>query len=428
MGSVRRVAVTGIGLLTPLGVGTEQSWTGLVEGRSGIGPIRSFDASSLRTQLGGEVPDFDPTQYANRRTLRTMTRNDQLALAGAVLAVRDCGLDLEGRDGSRCALFVGGNKEISDPNHLLEASLTARNADGTVDMRRFGESAQRTAYPLFFVQGLQGASIFYISQAFGLKGANTYFSGTAEAGAVAIGTAFRAVRRGEAELAIAGGFDDAVSWWSMTKMDSMEYMTARNDLGSAACRPYDRERDGTVLGEGAAFVVLEDLDAATGRGARVYAEVTGFGSGYDRYRVVAPDPEGRGLALAMQSALREADIAPDDVHYVATHGSGTVAGDASEAKAMRTVFGGSLGSFPASSVKGATGHLVGGAGALNAAVAALAAHHQVVPPTLNLEHPDPDCDGDWVPKTARDVHVEHVLALARGLDGQNVALAMRAVR
>jgi 3-oxoacyl-[acyl-carrier-protein] synthase II len=425
---MRRVVVTGIGLLTPVGVGTEETWRGLIEGRSGIGPIGGFDASSLRTQLGGEVKDFDPTQYANRKTLRNMTRNDQFALAGAVLAVRDSGLELDGHDGSRSALFVGGNKEISDPNHLLEASLTARNEDGTVDMHRFGESAQRTAYPLFFVQGLQGASLFYISQAFGLKGANTYFSGTAEAGAVAVGRAFRSIRRGEADVAVAGGFDDAVSWWSMTKLDSMEYMTGRNDLGSAACRPYDSERDGTVLGEGAAFLVMETLESAAERGARIYAEITGFGSGYDTYRVVTPDPDGRGLGLAMQSAMREAGSSPDDIDYVVAHGNGTIAGDASEAKALRRVFGNDSRAVPASSVKGATGHLVGGAGALNAAVAALATYHQVVPPTLHLEHPDPACEGDWVPRSARELDVNQVLALARGLDGQNVALALRAVR
>jgi 3-oxoacyl-[acyl-carrier-protein] synthase II len=419
-----RVAITGIGLITALGVGTDATWGALVDGRSGIGPIQGFDPASLRTQIAAEIPDFDPTQFANKRVLRNMTRNDQFGLAGAAAAVADSGLAMDEQDSVRAALFVGGNKEISDPNHVLEATLAARNPDGSVDMVRFGESAMRTAYPLFFVQGLQAASLFYISQAYGLKGANTYFSGTAESGAVAIGRAFRAIRRGEADCAIAGGFDDAVSWWSMTKVDDLEYLSARNDLGAAACRPFDRDRDGTVLGEGAAMVVLEDLDAATGRGARVYAEIVGFGNGFDPEQVITAvqDPEGKALVGALQSALREAGLAPAQIDYVVADGAGTPGGDQSEARALAAVFGEGV---AASSVKAATGHLVAGAGALNVAVAALAAHHQLVPPTLNLDHPDPGCPGDWVAGAARKMQVNNVVAVARGFDGQNVALVLR---
>ena len=195
---MRRVAVTGIGLVSALGVGTEETWNGLVEGRSGIGPIESYDASSLQTRLAAEVSDFEPEQFANRKTLRSMTRNDQLALAGATLAIQDSGFEF-GEDGSRNALFVGSNKEISNPMHILEGSLVARNDDGTVDLKRLGANASSAFYPLFYVEGLQAASLFYVSQTFGLMGANTYFAGTAEAGAAAIGRGFRSVRRGEVE-------------------------------------------------------------------------------------------------------------------------------------------------------------------------------------------------------------------------------------
>jgi 3-oxoacyl-[acyl-carrier-protein] synthase II len=422
---LRRVVVTGIGLVTPLGVGTEETWTGLVEGKSAVGPISGYDATALRTQLAADIPDFDPEQFAHRRVLRSMTRNDQLALAGASLAIADAGLETA-EDGDRAGLFVGSNKEISNPMNILEGSLVARNEDGSVDIRRLGEQASSAFHPLFYVEGLQAASIFYISQAHSLKGPNTYFAGTSESGLAAIGRGYRAVRRGEADVAVAGGFDDASSWWNMTKFDTLGILTQRNDLGAAACRPYDAERTGTVLGEGSAFLVLEPAEAAQARGARIYAEVAGLGNAYDAWKLITPDPEGRSLATAIEAALREAEAAPGDVDYIATEGSGTRAGDASEAHALRSVFGND-GKPAASSIKPATGHLVGGAGALNAAVAALAIHHGVVPPTLNLERPDPDCDGvDWVPREARTTPVGHALALARGLEGQNVVLAMRA--
>jgi 3-oxoacyl-[acyl-carrier-protein] synthase II len=256
--------------------------------------------------------------------------------------------------------------------------------------------------------------------------ANTYYAGTADAGAAAIGSAFRAVRRGEVDVAIAGGFDDATSWWNMSKFDTMGILTDENELGSQACRPFDVDRSGAVLGEGSAFLVLEDAEHAASRGAKAYAEITGFGSAYDAYGLLTPDPSGRPVATAIRSALRDASSAPAEVDYVVTHGCGTKAGDLSEARALRDVFGGG-GAPAASSIKPATGHLVGGAGALNAAVAVLALHHQALPPTLNLETPDPACEGvDWVTGESRPAQPGLALALARGLEGQNVALVVRA--
>jgi 3-oxoacyl-[acyl-carrier-protein] synthase II len=403
------------------------TWQGLLDGRSGVGPVRAFDASSLHTRLGAEVPEFDPRPFvANRRVLRMLTRNDQFAIAGAALAVRDAGLSVSEEAAEHAALFVGGNKETSKPDSLLDGVLVARGPDGVADVRRLGDSARSSFPPLFFVEGLQAASLFYISEAHGLKGANTYFAGTAEAGAVAVGRAFRAIRRGEANVAIAGGFDDAASWWTLSKYDGMGFMSERNDLGSRACRPYDRDRSGTVLGDGAAFLVLEEASAARERGARVLAELAGFGSGYDCYKPITPHPEGRGLVSAMQAALRDAGATPEAVALVAAHGSGTRLGDASEARAIRAVFGPASGRLAGTSVKAATGHLMAAAGALNVAVAALALHHQVVPPTLNLEAVDEECRVDWVRGEPREVRMTHALALARGLSGHNVALVLRA--
>jgi 3-oxoacyl-[acyl-carrier-protein] synthase II len=426
---MHRVVVTGVGLVTPLGVGTDETWQALIAGRSAVGPIESFDASSLRTQLAAELDGFDPEQFATRKALRSMTRNDQLAVAGAAVAVQDAELETPevGDDArARRGLFIGSNKEVSNLPPILEGALVSQTADGTVDVGLLGANATSALPPLYYIEGLQAASLFYISQAYGLMGANTYYAGTADAGATAVGSAFRAIRRGEVDAAITGGFDDATSWWNMTKFDTMGLLTDENELGSQACRPYDVDRSGAVLGEGSAFLVLEDAEHAASRGAKAYAEITGFGSAYDAFGLLTPDPSGRPVATAIRSALRDAGSATTEVDYVVTHGCGTRAGDASEARALRDVFGD--GSAPAaSSIKPATGHLVGGAGALNAAVAVLALHHRALPPTLNLETPDPACEGiDWVTGESRPAQPGLALALARGLEGQNVALVVRA--
>jgi len=424
---VRRVAVTGVGLVTPLGVGTDETWKALLAGRSAVGPIKGFDASSLRTQVAAELDGFDPEEFATRKTLRSMTRNDQLAIAGAVVAMRDAQLEaLADEAAPRAGLFVGSNKEVSNLPPILEGALVAVAEDGTIDVGRLGENATSALPPLYYVEGLQAASLFYISQAYKLMGANTYFAGTGDAGADAVGAAFRAIRRGDIDLALAGGFDDATSWWNMTKFDTMGLLTDRNDLGSKACRPYDADRTGSVLGEGSAFVVLEELDGAQARGGRVYAEVTGFGGTYDGYGLITPEPNGRALARAIAAALKDAGSTPGDVDYVVTDGSATRAGDVSEARALRAVFD-SGSTVAASGIKPATGHLVGGAGALNVAIAVLAIANGAIPPTLNLEQPDPECAGvDWVRGEPREVTVREAVAIARGLEGQNVATSLRA--
>ena len=418
-----RVAITGIGLATPLGVSTDETWSGLVEGRSAVGPIQSYDASSLETRLGAEVPEFRPRDYVeNRRSLRTMTRHDVLAMVAAKQAVEDSGCDLEDDEQGRNALFTAGNKQVSDPDYFSEASVEARNEDGEADMRRFGELAYGSVHPLFFIEGIQGASLFYVSEAYNVRGPNTYFSGTAEAGAQAVARGFNTIRRGEADLALCGASDSPIFWWHMAAWDTLGVTTRRNDLGAAAIAPYDRDRDGTVMGEGGAFFMLEDLDAARSRGAKVYAEIVGAGAASDTGKLLTPDPSGRAVAKAVERALTRAGASASEVDYVAAHGTGTHHGDRSEAAGLRQVLDGS----PASSVKAATGHLIGAAGALNVAVAALAIDRRTVPPTLNLENVDPDCQGvDWVPKEGREAKVDMAVAIARGLEGQNVALALR---
>lgn len=422
----RRVAVTGIGLLTALATGHAGTWDGLVAGRSAVGPLRGFDPTSLRTRIGAELTGFDPSDYASKRTLRSTTREDELALAGLSLAVEDSGADLATVAPERLAVFLAGNKEISRPQHLIDGALSVREPDGTARERVLGERMTSSFYPLFYVEGLQAAALFYASQRYQAKGANAYFHGTADAGATAIGRAYRSVRRGESDIALAGGFDTGVSFWTMSKMDGLGVLTDRNELGAQAFRPYDKERSGSVLGEGAAVLVLEEYDAAAARGARIYAEICGHGSAFDIGGLVAPEPDGAALTAAVTAAGREAGWNGSGPDYVATHGCATRLGDASEAVGLRAAFGDAAGRVAASSVKPAIGHLVAAAGAANVAVAALAVHHGAVPPTLNLTDPDPGCDLDWVPNEARELPVRSAVALARGLEGQNVAVALKA--
>jgi 3-oxoacyl-[acyl-carrier-protein] synthase II len=424
----RRAAITGIGLLTPLGIGAEETWNELIAGHSAVGPIRSYDASSLRTQLGAEVTELEAKEFVNRRALRTMARYDLLATAAGVMAMRDAGLEPVDDPDGRFGLFAASGKEIAEPEHFQDVAVAVRREDGVADMRKFGSLAFEQVHPLFYIEGLQGASLFFLSEALSLRGPNTFFAGGAEAGLIAIARGFRAIRRGEADVVLAGGADAPVCWWNMSKIDSLAMTTARNHLNAGACQPYDRERDGTVMGEGAAFVVLEELEAAERRGARVYAELIGGGSATDLGRLVTPDPAGQPLAAAIEGALREAGSTAEEVDYVAAHGSGTLRGDASEARALRAVFGGDGAGPGVSSIKPATGHLGAAAGAANAAVAALAIDRGAAPPTLNLNSVDRACSGvDWIVGDAREQDIRTTVALGRGLEGQNVAVALSAI-
>ncbi|EIV94864.1 beta-ketoacyl synthase [Frankia sp. QA3] len=419
----RRVVLTGIGLLTALGEGVEATWDALLAGRTGIGPLRAYDPSPLRTRIGAEIHDFDPTRWASRRTLRMLCRGDQLALAGATLALRDAGLPAEPDLGGRAGLFLGSNKEMPRMDELITQLRSIRGEDGRPDLRRLGETASSVIAPLFFVEGLQPAAGFHVSEKFGIRGANAYFAGTADSGAMAIGRGMRAVRRGEADVVVAGGYDDATGWWPMSRMDGLGVLTTRDDLGAEAFRPYDREHSGSVFGEGAALVVLEERERALARGARCYAEVTGFGAGNDCVRPPGTDARGRGLSRAIGHALRDAGRSRD-VDYIAAHGCATPLGDVSETRALHDALGPSAGTAQVSSVKPQTGHLVGAAGALNVAVAALALDTGVIPATRNLRTPADECDLDWVPGAPREARPGTALALARGLEGQSVAVAL----
>uniref|UniRef100_A0AAU2W2J4 Beta-ketoacyl-[acyl-carrier-protein] synthase family protein n=1 Tax=Streptomyces sp. NBC_00008 TaxID=2903610 RepID=A0AAU2W2J4_9ACTN len=427
-GSGRQVVVSGIGLLTALGEGHEANWKALVDGESGIGHIRAYDPQPLQTRLGGEMPEFDATRYATRRQLRTVNRGDSLALSAARLALDDAGLPhkMDGGDelGYRAGLYLGGNKSLGRMEQLIDELKVIRRPDGTADLAHLARHGDVIMPPLFFVEGLPSGAVFNISQTYGIRGSSTFFAGYADAGANAIGRAMRAVRRGDADVAIAGGYDDATSWWSMTLLDRLGILTTRNDLGPEAYRPYDQDRSGGLPGEGAALLVLEEKQAALRRGARIYAELTGYGAGNDARTPPAVDPEGRGLARAVRRSLEDARLDAGDLGYIASDGSGTRSGDVSEAIALRTALGAAAPTVPVSTPKPQTGHLVGGGGALNAAVAALALHHGAVPATLNLDSPDPACALAHVRGAARETRPSHAMALARGIEGQAVALTL----
>ncbi|MEV8319118.1 beta-ketoacyl-[acyl-carrier-protein] synthase family protein [Streptomyces sp. NPDC059900] len=432
-GPPRRVVVSGIGLVTALGEGTAATWEGLLAGRTGIGPLRGYDPAALRTRIGAQIDGFDPARYLGRRSLRMVCRGDQLGVAGAALALQDAGLtDAAGPScgaelGYRTGLFLGGNKDMPRMDGLVDGVVRIRREDGTPDLGVLGREASSILAPLFYVEGLQPAALFHISQKFGIRGANDFFAGTADASATALGRAFRAIRRGECDVTLAGGYDEPTSWWTMSKMDGLGVLTTRNDLGADACRPFDKEHSGSVFGEGAALLVLEERERALARGARVYAEIDGFGSGTDCVRPPGTHPRARGLARAITRALADArrDTATD---YIAAHGCATPQGDVSETRALHDALGTAAKAAQISSVKPQTGHLVGGAGALNAAVTALALHHGTVPATRGHDEPAAGCDLDWVPGSPRDTRPGTALALARGLEGQAAALSMRADR
>jgi 3-oxoacyl-[acyl-carrier-protein] synthase II len=423
-GVPRQVMITGIGLFTGLAEGPRGNWEALLAGRTAIRRLKAYDPAPLRTQLGAEIDGFDPLRFASRRALRTLNRGDQLGLAGATLALADAGIDSGRELGHRTGLFLGGNKEVPRLDDLLESIVSIRGEDGTPDLRKLGQTASSVMAPLFFVEGLQSAALFHVSQKFGIRGPNCFFAGTAESGAAAIGRAMRAIRRGEADLAIAGGYDDATNWWPMSKADSLGVLATDNDAGASAFRPFDRHRDGSLLGEGAALVVLEERAAALARGAACYAEIIGFGAGNDCHRPPAPDPCGRGLAAAIRRALGDGRVSAEDLCFVAAHGSATRTGDVSETRALRRALGSAAAAIPVSSIKPQTGHLVGAAGALNVVVAALAIRYGAVPATPNLDDPDPECDLDYVPGEPRQAKVALALALARGFEGQAAALAL----
>jgi 3-oxoacyl-[acyl-carrier-protein] synthase II len=404
----RRVVVTGLGALTPVGNTAEEFWSALVRGRSGIGPITRFDATGFPTRIAGEVRNFDPLDFVDKKEARRLDPYLQYAIAAASLAVQDASLDTGKVDANRFGVLIGSG--IGGITTLLENHKTL--------LDRGPDRVSPFFIPMLIINMASGL----VSMRFGAKGPNSSVATACATGNHAIGDAFKLIQRGDADVMIAGGAEAIIMPLTIAGFCAVKAMSTRNDEPERASRPFDAERDGFVCSEGAGIVVLESREHALRRDARIYAEVRGYGMSGDAHHMTAPDPEGDGAARSMAAALRDAGAAPEDVGYVNAHGTSTPYNDKFETMAIKRVFGEHARKLAVSSTKSMTGHLLGAAGGIEAIATALALHHGVLPPTINYEHPDPDCDLDYVPNQARKQDVEVAASNAFGFGGTNATL------
>ena len=407
----RRIVVTGMGLVTPLAVGTEETWKALVAGQSGIGPITHFDSTNFATHFAGEVKNFDVTRWMSHREARNIDRFIQYAVASAALAIEDSGLKIEGEFAERVGCYVGaGLGGVAS----IEAACTTMAQKGP----RHGIS------PFFVPMIIVNLAPGQISIRFGAKGPNFSHVSACSTGAHAIGEAMRCIERGDADAMICGGAEATVSALGVGGFNSMRALSTRNDAPQQASRPFDLDRDGFVIAEGAGIVVIEELEHARARGAKIYAELTGYAANADAHHITSPAPEGEGAQRCMKLALKDARLAPGDIGYINAHGTSTKINDAHETLAIKKVFGDAARKVMVSSTKSMTGHMLGAAGGVEAAICALAISRGVIPPTINYTTPDPECDLDYVPNSAREVRVDHVLTNSYGFGGTNASLVL----
>jgi 3-oxoacyl-[acyl-carrier-protein] synthase II len=407
----RRVVVTGCGALTPVGNTTEEYWSALSHGRSGVGPITKFDASGYPTRIAAEVRGFDPLAFVDKKEARRLDPYLQYAIACSAMAVADAGLDTGRVDAHRFGVLIGSG--IGGISTLLEGE-DVRRTKGFDRVSPF-------VIPMLIINMAAGL----VSMRFGAKGPNSSVVTACATGNHAIGDAFKIIQRGDADIMIAGGAEAIIVPLTIAGFCAMKAMSTRNDEPDKASRPFDAGRDGFVCGEGGGIVVLESLEHAERRDARIYAEVIGYGMTGDAHHMTAPDPEGDGAMRAMTLALADARVAPTDVGYINAHGTSTPYNDKFETLAIKRVFGDHAGRLAVSSTKSMTGHLLGAAGGIEAIATVLALHHGLLPPTVNYETPDPDCDLDYVPNQARKQDVDVAISNAFGFGGTNATLAFR---
>ena len=410
--SGRRVAVTGVGLVSPLGIGKEANWSGVLEGRSGIGPITRFDVSEFATQIAGEVRNFDPTRWFSKKYLRQMDLFIQYAVAASYMALEDSGLHEDKPDPERAGVYVGaGLGGIT----TIEATYDSLKAKGP----RHGIS------PYFVPAIIINLAAGQISIFHDFKGPSFSHVSACSTGAHSIGEAMRAIQRGDADVMIAGGTESTVTPLGIGGFNSARALSTRNDEPTKASRPFTKSRDGFVLSEGSGLLVLEEWERAKARGARIYAELSGYGANCDAHHITLPAPEGMGAQKCMGLALRDGKCSPEAVGYINAHGTSTVA-DATETHAIRETFGAhAYKGLAVSSTKSMHGHLLGAAGGLEAALCCLALEQGILPPTINLDDPDPECDLDYIPHKARKADVEYAMSNSFGFGGTNVALLFR---
>jgi len=406
-----RVVITGMGAVTPVGLSVADFWDSITAGRSGVGPVTLFDAEGYPARIAGEVKGFDPLDFMGSREAKRMARFGQFALASVRMALKDGGLDMEQEDGTRVGLEIGsavGGMEIVEEQVLVLA-----------------QRGPRRVQPTALSSMLVNMAPCQIAIELGIKGPVSAPVAACATGVVAVGEATRRLQRGDVEVMIAGGAESMMTPLAIVAFSRIGALSTRNDEPERACRPFDADRDGTVMSEGAAVLVLETLEHAAKRGARIYAQVLGYGFTEDAYHIAAPDPSGDGAAWAMSLAIQEAGINPSEVDYIASHGTGTVLNDVSETKAIKAIFGDDAYRVPISSNKSMVGHMLGAAGSISIIATVKAMEDSLLPPTINLETPDPECDLDYVPHLVRPARVDVGLINAFGFGGQNGSLLIR---
>jgi 3-oxoacyl-[acyl-carrier-protein] synthase II len=407
----RRVVVTGIGLLSPVGIGTEQTWEAIRRSRSGISPITAFDAAAFSCRIAGEVRDFQPGDYIERKELKKMGRFIQFAIAAADFALSASGLKVTEENAERVGIYIGsgiGGFEV------IEREFEQLLAHGP-----------RRISPFFIPATIVNLASGYVSIRVGAKGPNSATATACTTSAHAIGDSFRMIQRGDADAMLCGGTEATICRMGIGGFAAMRALSTRNDEPERASRPWDKGRDGFVVGEGAGILVLEELEIAKRRGAPILAEVVGYGMSGDAYHITAPAEDGDGAFRVMRNALRDAGIEPTDVQYINAHGTSTQVGDRVETLALKRCFGEYAYKLAVSSTKSMTGHLLGGSGGLEAGLTVLAIRDQIAPPTINYEVPDAGCDLDYVPNTARPMHIQYALSNSFGFGGTNGCLVFK---
>ena len=411
MNQQRRVVVTGLGLVSPLGTGVEKNWHSLLEGRSGIRNISRFAAEGFASRIAGEVPDFKAEDYIEPKEIKKMDLFIQYALGAAAMAMDDSGLKIEGEFAEEVGVIIGvGLCGIDTIENTKESLL---------------QGGPRKISPFFIPKVISNLAPGQVAIRYGAKGVNWTPTSACASGTHAIGEAFHLIRRGMQQAVITGGAESAITPLSVGGFAAMKALSTRNDEPERASRPFDKERDGFVIGEGSGILILEDREHALKRGAKIYAEVIGYGANGDAYHMTAPSPEGEGAARCMRLALKDAGIAPTEVDYINAHGTSTEYNDANETTAIKAVFGEQAAKLAVSSTKSMTGHLLGAAGAVEGVYSALALYHGMIPPTVNYENPDPACDLDYVPNQARKAGIEVVLSNSFGFGGTNGCVIFR---
>jgi 3-oxoacyl-[acyl-carrier-protein] synthase II len=407
----RRVVITGIGLVSSLGIGTEANWTALAAGTSGVDTITKFDASQFATRIAGEVRGFDPLNFIEKKDVKKMDVFIQYAIAAAQFAMDDAAVTVTPELATRVGVFIasgiGGFTTIEREHRALL------------------EGGPRKISPFFIPSAIINLAAGQVSIRFGAKGPNSATCTACSASAHAIGDAYEIIRRSAADVMIAGGSEAAITPMGIGGFGALRALSTRNDEPARASRPFDQDRDGFIVGEGAGVLILEEYERARGRGARIYAELVGYGMSADAYHITAPSEDGDGAFRVMRGAIDSAGITPDQVDYINAHGTSTPQGDKLETLAIKRCFGDHARTLAVSSTKSMTGHLLGAAGGLEAGITALAVHRQCAPPTINLDSPDPDCDLDYVPKAKRSLAIRYALSNSFGFGGTNAALLFK---